>query len=95
MDFPIQWDTIGKIITVNFLERNVSAKFGAAPHSGTLRMYSVTIPNFNYTGFNNIRHKKPNLTATNIPVVGCYYNLSSLMWIALELIIFDVNSVLL
>ena len=78
MDFPIPWDTIGNITTINFPERNGSTKFGAAPQAGTLWMHSITIPSFNYTGFNNIRYEKPNLTATNIPAVGCYYNLSSL-----------------
>ena len=41
-------------------------------------MHGITIPSFNCTGFNNIRYEKPNLTATNIPAVGCYYNVSSL-----------------
>jgi hypothetical protein len=54
MGFPIPWDTIGNITTINFPERNGSTKFGAAPQAGTLWMHSITIPSFNYTGFNNI-----------------------------------------
>ena len=78
MDFPIPWDTIGNINIVNFLQRNISTKFGAAPHADTLWTRGITIPSFNYTGFNNIRYEKPNLTTMNIPAFGCYYNLSSL-----------------
>jgi hypothetical protein len=78
MDFPIPWDTIGNINIVNFLQRNISTKFGAASHADTLWMHRITIPSFNYTEFNNIRCETPSLTATNTLAVGCYYNLSSL-----------------
>lgn len=54
-----------------FSRKNVSAKFGAAPHADTLWTRGITIPSFNYTGFNNIRYEKPNLTATSIATVDC------------------------
>jgi hypothetical protein len=78
MDFPIQWDTIWNITTLNFPERNLFTKFRAAPHADTLWMHGITIPSFNHIGFNNIRYEKPSLTATNIPAIGYYYHLSSL-----------------
>ena len=37
-------------------------------------MSYIRIPSFNCTEFNNI----PNLTASSIPAVGCFYNFSSL-----------------
>jgi hypothetical protein len=77
MDFSIPWDTAGSITTVNFPERNISTKCGAATQAGTLWMHSIIIASFIYTGFNN-SYEKPKLTATNISAVGCYYNLSSL-----------------
>ena len=78
MDFTISWDMIGNITTVNFPGKNISAKFGAVAHVDTLWMNYIRIPSFNYTGFNNIRYEKPNLTETSILAVGCFYNLSSL-----------------
>ena len=78
MDFPIPWDTKGNITTVKFPKRNVSTKFGAAPHADTLWIIGITDPSFNCSGFNNTRYEKPNLTTMNIPAFGCYYNLSSL-----------------
>ena len=75
VDFPISWDTIGIITTVNFPGKNVSAKFGAVAHVDTLWMNYIRIPSFNYTGFNNIRYEKPNLT-TKIPAVGCCITLA-------------------